>query len=161
MNPDLIRLHPFGMSVATDGTRPLLLMKDDSGRYTLPVPLNPLEAGVTLTQSNPSQAPATPHRVTEALLRSLDMKISRCVFREVKSHYQTVELDLENHPRGQKTIRARADEAMSLCLHLEVPIYASAELIQKSRASVADVVDQAQKLARSLRALERNHPYLM
>ncbi|HWU44100.1 MAG TPA: hypothetical protein VN132_11700, partial [Bdellovibrio sp.] len=45
---DLIRLFPYGLSMATETSRPLLLMKDEAHQYTLPVAVSPIEAGVAL-----------------------------------------------------------------------------------------------------------------
>lgn len=157
----LLELKPFGMSVDADGGRPLLLMKDQSGELTLPVPLTPLEAGVALTQSNKTVAPTTPHRVTELLLTKLGAKISRCVFQEIKLNHQYVALDLENFPSEAKALVVRADECMSLCLHLEVPVFASRDFILKSRTYVADLNGQYQNLLKNPKVLQRTHHYIM
>ena len=141
--------------------RPLLLMKDESGEFTLPVPLNPMEAGVTLGQSNKSMAPVTPHKVSELLLASLSMKIDRCVFQGIKKGHLMVQLELKNHPYLENKMVVRADEAMSLCLHLNVPIFASRDVIAKSRNYVADLQGQAQGLILNPKILQRTHPYIM
>lgn len=129
---DLVRLKAFGVSLVPNPNRPLLILKDETGTHTLPVPLNPLEAGVTLTQFNKSGIPVTPHRVAELLMESLDLSIEKCVFVEIRGHYQMVRLFIKNHPH-LKSLKMRAEEAMSLCLHLEVPVYATREIILASR----------------------------
>jgi hypothetical protein len=139
----LLKLSPFGMTLTGDGQRPLLLMKDESGELTLPVPLNPVEAGVTLSQSNKAIPPMSPHKATELLLTSLNMKISRCIFLESVRGHLMVELDLENHPLRQKKLTLRAEEAMSLVLQLGVPIFATRDTILKSRNYVAEMQGQA------------------
>ena len=156
-----IRLEPFGMTLTGDGMRPLLLLKDQSGELTLPVPLSPLEAGVTLGQSSTAPLPSTTHQVTQLLLESMSVKITRCVFKELRSQNQIVELELTGHPNGTSKMRVRADAAMSLCLHLNVPLFASKEFIQKSRSTVVEMQGQAKALALNPKVLVRNHPYLM
>lgn len=128
---DLVRLYPFGVSLLPDPQRPLLLLKDKSGEKTLPVAINPLEAGVTLTQFNRSMS-TSPHRVTELLLQSLDIKIEKCVFVEIRGQFQFVRLYLKGHP-VTKSLKCRAEEAMSLCLQLNVEIYATPEFMLASR----------------------------
>lgn len=130
---DLIKLKPFGISLVPDPQRPLLLLKDEKGEHTLPVALNPLEAGVTLSQFNRQTHMNTPHKIFEIILNSLDIKIEKCVFVEIKGHYQFVRLFLKNHPH-LKSIKVRADEAMSLCLHLNVEIFATPEFMNTSRS---------------------------
>jgi uncharacterized protein len=155
---DLIKLSVYAMALNQDPSRPVLLLKDASGDHTLPVGLNPLEAGMALQQSN-TQSPATPHRATELILQSLDLKIVKCVFVEIRGSYQYVHLHFKNHP-GVKSLKVRADEAMSLCLHLNVPIYASKKMIQKSKelSSLEPIPADAQNPDP---LLTRTHQYLL
>lgn len=157
---ELIRLKAYGLSVSTDFARPFLLLKDSDHQYTLPVAVNPLEAGVALSQANKSVAPTTPHHFTQVLLDSLHMQIEKCVFVEIKGHYQFVRLYLQNHPT-QNSIKMRADEAMSLCLHLEIPIYASKEYIAKSRVMNAEMDGVSADIKAHPGIIQKNHPYIM
>lgn len=135
---DLIELKPYGMSLNNDTTRPFLLLKDISGRYTLPVGINQIEAGVTLTQSSNGLALGTPHIFSEKLLKSLDITIEKCIFVEITGHHQFVRIYMNGHPRYQ-SIKLKAEDAMSLCLHLKVPFFATASFIQRSKVMTAEV----------------------
>lgn len=157
---DLIRLKVYGLSVNNDFARPFLLLKDEAHEYTLPVAVNPLEAGVALSQANKAVAPTTPHRFTEALMESMHMQVEKCIFVEIKGHYQYVRIYLKNHPT-QKSLKLRADEVMSLCLHLDIPIYASKEYIDKSRVMSADLAEASADLKAHPGLLQKNHPYIM
>jgi bifunctional DNase/RNase len=158
---ELIRLKAYGLSVSADFARPFLLLKDEDHKYTLPVAVNPLEAGVAMSQANKSVAPTTPHRFTQALLESLDMEIEKCIFVEIKGHYQFVRLFLTNHPSKKETLKLRADEAMSLCLHLDIPIYASKEYIAKSRVMNAEMDGVSAEIKAHPSILQKNHTYVM
>jgi hypothetical protein len=157
---DLIRLKAYGLSMSDDFARPFLLLKDEKHDYTLPVAVNPLEAGVALSQANKSVAPTTPHKFTELLLESLQIQIEKCVFVEIKGHFQYVELTLKNHP-SKKSLKVRADEAMSLCLHLDIPMYASKEYVARSRVMNAEMDGVSQDLKAHPSLLQKNHPYIM
>jgi uncharacterized protein len=156
----LIRLKPYGLSIASELGRPFLLFKDDSGNLTLPVAVSPMEAGVSLSQSNKTQTPASPHRFTEALLLSLNIKITKCVFVEIRGHYQFVRVYVENHPH-EKSFKLRADEVMSLMLFLNVPIFANADYIGKSKIMSAELEGVEKGLKVNPSILERLHPYIM
>lgn len=156
----LIRLKAYGLSVSDDFARPFLLLKDEKHDFTLPVAINPLEAGVALSQANKSVAPTTPHKFTELLLESLSIQIEKCVFVEIKGHFQYVQLYLKNHP-GVKSLKVRADEAMSLCLHLDIPMYASKEYVARSRVMNAEIDGMKQDLKAHPSLLQKNHPYIM
>jgi len=157
---DLIRLRPYGLSVSTDFARPFLLLKDEDHKYTLPVAVNPLEAGVALSQANKSVAPTTPHRFTEALLETLNIQIEKCVFVELKGHFQFVRLFMKNHP-SESSLKIRADEVMSLCLYLDIPIYATKEYIAKSRVMNAEMEGVSADIKAHPSIIQKNHPYIM
>jgi len=157
---DLLKLVPFGIQLSADGMRPVLILKDEKGEHTMPVPLNPLEAGIALTQSNKAIAPTTAHRVTELLLEALNIKIEQCVFAELKGSYQYVRLVVSGHPE-LKFLKVRADEAMSLCLHLNVPMYATASFMARSRVLTAEMTGVMKGVMANPEVLAKTHKYVM
>lgn len=157
---DLVELFPYGLSLSNDATRPFMILKDKSGDMTLPVPINQLEAGVTLTQSAQSAVPPTTHVFSERLLDSLDIKLERCVFVEIKGVHQYVRVYMKNHPQYQ-SLKFKADEVMSLCIHLKVPIYATKSFINRSKLMSAEIVQMAQGIQQNPLNLIKPHTYLM
>lgn len=147
---DLIQLFPFSMNV--DITRPFLILKDKNHEHTLPVALNPLEAGVTLSQANKSIAPITTHRFSQLLLEKLSMKVEQAVFVEIKGVHQYLRMYTSGNA-GVTSIKLRADEAMSLCLYLDVPLFATKSFIAKSKVMSAEIESMD-------RDFTRNHPYM-
>ncbi|WP_413587559.1 bifunctional nuclease family protein [Bdellovibrio sp. HCB274] len=135
---DLVQLFPYGLSVTGDISRPFLLLKDESHAHTLPVAVSPIEAGVALSQTNKSIAESTPHKFTELLMQSLGIEVRQAVFVEIKGANQYVRLYLTGHPKTN-SIKVRADEAMSLCLHLGTPIFATRNYIGRSKVMNAAV----------------------
>ncbi len=157
---DLVELFPYGLSLSNDASRPFMLLKDKSGDLTLPVPINQLEAGVTLTQSAHAVEPVTTHRFSERLLDSLDIKLERCVFVEIKGIHQYARIYMKGHSQYQ-SLKFRADEIMSLCIHLKVPIYATVNYINRSKHMSAEIVNLAQVVAQHPLAIAKTHTYLM
>lgn len=157
---DLILLNPYGLSLSNDASRPFLILKDVSGDYVLPVPINQLEAGVTLTQSSTSAIPITMHKFSESLLNSLDITLERAVFVEIKGVHQFVRVYMNKHPQYQ-SMKFRADEVMSLCIHLKIPIFATKAYINKSKVMSAEIVGTAKELQENPSLLNRHHSYLM
>ncbi len=143
---DLILLDVFGLTLNSDHQHPLLILKDQSQRYTLSVLINPLEAGVTLTQSNKSIAPTTPHRFAHELLGSLGIEIQQCVFVQIKGSHQFVRVYFKGHPKVN-SLKLRADEVMSLVLHLNVPIFASQKFIEKSKVLSAQIAGLVENMS--------------
>lgn len=156
---ELIKIVPYGLSVGPEMIRPILIMKAEKSDLTMPVPLNPLEAGVTLSQSNKTIAPITPHKATQELLRALGIKIEKAIFVEIKGQYQYLKLYISGHPLV-KELKVRADEAMSLCLHCEVPIYTTKELAIKSRVLNAELESMKKDVRISPQIMQKNHMYI-
>ncbi len=157
---DLIEFFPFGLSLANDSTRPFMILKDKQQEVSLPVAINQIEAGVTLTQSSHSTIPVSLHRFSESLLQSLNIKLERCIFVEIKGVHQYVRLYMAGHPQYH-SMKFRADEVMSLCFHLKVPIFATKSFINRSKVMSAEIVDLAEGMQNNPLLLTKNHNYLM
>lgn len=158
---DLVELFPYGLSLTNDASRPFMILKDKFNELTLPVPINQLEAGVTLTQSAHALEPVTTHRFTERLLESLDIKLERCVFVEIKGIHQYARIYMKGHSQYQ-SLKFRADEIMSLCIHLKVPIFATLNFINRSKLMSAEIVSLAQNAsAQNPSGIVKTHAYLM
>lgn len=142
---DLVQLFPYGLSVTTDVARPFLLLKDEAHQYTLPVAVSPIDAGVALSQSNKSILHSSPHKFTAMLMESMGIEIKQAVFVEIKGSHQYLRLYISGHAKTN-SMKLRADEAMSLCLYLGVPLFATKNFIGRSRVMSAEVESGAQKL---------------
>lgn len=157
---DLVELFPFGLSLSNDSTRPFMILKDKSKEMTLPVPINQIEAGLTLSQSNQDNAPVQIHKFSESLLLSLDIKLERCIFVEIKGVHQYVRLYMLGHPQYH-SMKFRADEVMSLCLYLKVPLFATTSFINRSKLMSAEIIGLAQNAQNNPMVLVKHHHYLM
>lgn len=155
---DLVRLFPYGLSVTTDVSRPLLLLKDEAHQYTLPVAVSPIDAGVALSQSNKTILQSSPHKFTALLMSSMGIEIKQAVFVEIKGSHQYLRLYLSGHPQ-MSSMKLRADEAMSLCLYLDVPLYATKNFIGRSRIMSAELESGAQNL-QNVGLLDKGTGYL-
>lgn len=149
---ELIQVNAYCLSVHSEMGQPVLILKAVNRDLTLPIPINPLEAGVTLAQSNKSVAPVSPHKVTSALLKALGMHIEKCVFVEIKNSNQYVKLFVSGHPKV-RALKFKAEEVLSLCLYLEVPLYTTQEFIDCSRVMVAEIDEKRREFI--------NHPDMM
>lgn len=157
---DLVELFPYGLSLSNDASRPFMILKDKTAEMVLPVPINPLEAGVTLTQSAHAAAPVSTHQFSVKLLESLNIKIERCVFVEIKGVHQYVRVYMDGHSQYQ-SMKFRADEVMSLCIQLKVPLLATKNFINRSKVMSAEIVGLAQGAANNPLVLAKSHQYLM
>lgn len=165
-HPDeLIELEAYGVNLWGDGLRPVLLLRakdksdPETAQITLPVPLNALEAGVTLSQANKNTRPVTIHKASQQIFQSAGIEVLACTFSEIRGQKQFVRLDFRGHP-SQSSMVIAAEDAMSLCLYLEVPLYASRDYIQRSKTLLSDLEGSAKDLKLNRELLKRNHAYI-
>jgi hypothetical protein len=127
--------------------------------HSLAVNLSPIETGVLIQQSAPGSLAST-HRVTELLLESLKIRIEKCVFVALKDNHQYLRLYLDGHP-SHGSIKVKAEEAMSLCLHLDVPIFATKKFMHKSRVMSVEMEGLSQGLMMNPAVMTKTHEYLI
>ena len=157
---DLHQMEPLAVSVAGEQGRPILLLRSVVNQQILPVGISPLEAGVTLGQSPGSRLQTSPHHLLQFVLTSFGAQIEKAVFCEIKGPHQYLELFFKNHPT-LTTKKFRADEVMSSCLFLHVPILAPAEFMEQSRVLTADLETLQQGLLRKSDMVKPNHFFMM
>lgn len=157
---ELVELKPFGIHVAADGMKPLLLLKGVSEEITVPVSMQSVDAAVAIAQSNPSINQGNPHRFAIELMKTLGLKARRLVLFQVRNGLQMAKIEVEGAP-ALKFLEVRADECMSFCLRLEIPIFGTREFIFESKTLVQNLQAQAQLSQPDIRLLQKNQGYLM
>jgi bifunctional DNase/RNase len=133
-----IELEPFGLTAGADQSRPVMLFREKGGEAVLPVWLSPLDAGIALTQHNVHTYAMSPHDVTLQALNILGVKAETCDFIEVKGHQQYAKLTFSGS-RKLKTLRARADHAVSFCLQAKVKFYCTRGYLERCRDVNAEI----------------------
>lgn len=156
---DLIEMKIYGISLGPDQSRPVVVFRDISEKIHLPVPVAPVQAGVILAHTSPSVTPSSVHHITELILNSLNINISKCVFVEVSGHHQYVRLYFENHP-NYGSIKVRADEAIGLCLHFKVSMFATKDFINKSRVMMSQIDESMKVSPQNLMLMDRRQGFL-
>lgn len=152
-----IEMFPYGLVVSPEQTRPVMIFKDKQQARVLPVWLSPVDAGVAVSQSGGQQTDASPHRLTTTVLQNLGIKLERCFFKEIKGHYQIVELHFSGDERVSK-IEARADEAISFCLNQNTQFFATIEFMDRCRVLEGELLSALMNVSK--KDVGNRHPYL-
>jgi len=158
---DLIHLLPYGISVAADLKNTFFFLKDKPQHLTLPVMVNPVEASLILAQLNlaPDMQLAQPHRAMAIMLQTLGVELKQCVFVQTKGNRQLVRLYFTGS-RSASSIKLYADQAMSLCIALRVPIFATLNFINKAKVVQVEGDDLTKNLIENQKMLLKNTTYL-
>lgn len=145
MNKDLrsksewIEVFPFGVTMGPGQIRPVMIFKDKTETRVLPVWLSPMDAGIAVTQSA-TRLEGSPHDLSWQILSMLGVELERCLFRELRGHHQYVELQFKGS-RKLKSLKARADDAISFCLHAGCQFFATIDYMERSRVLETRITD--------------------
>lgn len=158
---DLIRLFPFGVSVASDLRDTFLFLKDKTQNLTLPVLVNPIEASLILAQLNVAAdlQMVQPHSVLSNMLKTLSVGLLQCVFVQTKGNKQLVRLYFSGHPAAN-SIKVFAEQAMSVCISSGVPIFATANFINQSKVVQVPIQGLTKNMIEKQKLLLKNSTYL-
>lgn len=156
-----IEVFPFGVTLAADEVRPIMLFRDLSKKLTLPVWLSPLDAGISLSQEFQNSVPVTPHRLTQKILSHLGVGLECCLFVEIAGQTQMVELKFQGQPEKLQSLRHRADECISFCLFAKAKFFAPRWFIQRSRDLGAEIENMQKGLKIEPGIGQNQHPYMM
>lgn len=152
----LIELKPIGINVTGATSKPLLLLKDTTGELSMPLPISALDAGVLMQQTGKGTTLSSPHHITEQILNFAGLKFERCVFTEFKNNCLYCRLELQE----EKALETKAEHAVSLCLYLNIPMFATRDLIWKARNQAAETQEHSDLMIFQTAAI-RPHHYLM
>ena len=155
---ELIELFVFGLTLGTEGKRPLLIFKDASGNVVLPVWVNPVDA--TFAMNNHAHQAYAAHSIVFRVMESFGVKLERCVFESVKGHQQYVRLHFTGNEK-LTSLEARADDAMSVCLASGARFYAPSSFVTRSREIDAELLGIEAGIQQQPEIAFRNHKYVM
>ncbi len=158
---DLIALFPFGVSLAPDLSDTFFFLKNKDQNLTLPVLVNPIEASLILAQLNVAAElqMVQPHSVLNNMLKTLGVGLLQCVFVQTKGNRQLVRLYFNGHPAAN-SIKVYADQAMSICIAMRVPIFATLNFINQSKVVQVQAEGLTKNMIEKQKMLLKNSTYL-
>lgn len=178
-----IELFPHGISVGSSLGRPVLILKDHSALDVLPVWMNSLDAGVVLADLANGSSGASPHVLTRRILDAVNLSVDSCTFVELIGHHQYVLLKLKPTKTdsvsvpgpstasgwNEKTLRIRAEDAMSFCLQSRARFFSTRAYMARCRDLDADLSRLEKGLAAGVlpgfqgerEFSSKKHPYVM
>ena len=167
----LFELKPMGISITGADSKPLLLLRDDSGEMSMPLPITQLEAQILMNLTGKGITLANPYAATEHLLKWAGLKVNRCEFYLESSSSPLMarlcfaapsEEGVSLLPLNSEPVcLLKAEMVVALCLQLNVPMYASRDVIWSARKHSVDLQESQDPLSIFQGAAFRPHHYLM
>jgi len=156
----LVEIAPYGLSPGLENERPVLIFKAVKSEVTVAVPLSPLDAGISVAQTHQVGTTSSPHQLGLKLLKELGYEVDFCLLKKVKGHHVFVEVFLDKQEESL-CIEARADEAISFCLHTGTKFFVSQKLIKQLKILEAEQSKSMKPPVKSFGLDKKKHPYLM
>ncbi len=153
----LVEVFPYGITVGAEGSRPVLIFKDEEKRESLPVWVHPVDAGLVALNTEGSALPFSSHHVTSKLFDFMKLKMTSCIFVELVGHHQYVDLLFSGAKKVK--LRMRADSVMSLCLYLKARFFCTKKFIGACREVSVEMEGVEKGLKIDAGILEKDHPY--
>jgi len=159
--PKWIEIHPYGVTMGADESRPVMIFKDDEGEHILPIWITPQEAHLCMSQVSGHTSSDSPHNMTFRYFEESHIEVEECRFVSIKGHNQYVDLHFRSL-EGRKVLQGLARDMMSFCLHSDAKFYATADhMTQSRRATIDREISEATSMDTSLRVrIEGDERYL-
>lgn len=148
-----IEMFPFGVAIGASQSRPVMIFKDKSEKRVLPVWLSPIDAGIAVSQNGVVES-SSPHELSAKILETLGVKLEKCLFREIRGHWQYVELHFSGS-RKLKMMEAKAEDVISFCMRAGCKFFATIDYMEKSR-----VLESKHVMGNQMTMEKNPHPYL-
>ncbi len=154
------QFFPFGISLGSPETRPVLLLKDEKQSQTLAVWLTPIETTMAVAGLNVTNAGVEPHTLLHRILTEIKWENPEVYLNEVQGHHQYMELRF-NTLTGPRSLKLRADENMSACVAIRCKFFGSPEFVKRSRDLHGDMTLLEAGIRAHPKIKDKTHNYLM
>lgn len=152
----MIELNLVGVRVELPTNQPIVLLKEREGERYLPIWVGAMEATAIAfaLQGIPTQRPMT-HDLMKNVLEEVGVHIERIVITELKdgTFYAMINL-AQNGSRFE--VSSRPSDAIALAVRVNVPIFASEEVLTEASIVIRD--DEEQEVEKFREFLEQVNP---
>lgn len=132
----LVKMNITSLAVDPFANSPVVILKDDEEKNTLPIWIGPLEAGAiaTMLEGIELSRPMT-HDLMRNMLDKLGAMVEKIVITDLvdNTYYARIYMNIDGKIVD---IDARPSDSMALALRTKTPILVDEEVIQKSQSVV-------------------------
>ncbi len=139
-----IELFPYNLALGLNELRPIMIFKDKSESFVLPVNVGMMDANL-LAEGCFQPTLNTPHVIALEVFKKLDITLKKCLFKDVVGHRQIVDLYFEGLDT-LKTLEFKAEMVMSFCLQSNVKFYSNIATIKKSQLMTSELENKTQSM---------------
>ena len=141
-----IEMYVGGLVLDPNTQAPVVILKDEHGKYALPIWIGIAEAtSIASAIKQVNMARPLTHDLMHDIFEQIDLKVQRVVITELKEQTYYAELAIS---RGDRVmiIDARPSDAIAIALRESAPIYVAKSVIEQTKTTFA--IEQAEPMAR-------------
>lgn len=143
---DMIELTLIGVRVELPANQPIVLLKERKGERFLPIWIGAFEAtAIAFALQGIETARPMTHDLMKNILDDLSVSMKKVVISDLKEGTFYADVTFEQGRRAYE-ISARPSDAIALAVRMEVPIFASEQVL--SEASVFIQTDDEEEIER-------------
>lgn len=151
-------IFPYGLTIGTEGTRPLMLFESEGGRVRVPIWLSSVDAHLTASYMD-YRSGQVPHGVLADVLSHWQARVECCVFDSVEGHRQSGELVFKGWEL--QSLRRPAADLVTVGLSQKARFFVTPEFVVQSREIQVDMSRLEAEIAAFPQEARSNHPYLI
>ncbi|MDB2426137.1 hypothetical protein N9W41_01180 [bacterium] len=136
LQDEWVEIFPYGVTIGADEQRPVLIFKDETQRYILPVWISYQDAQFCAGMSH--RKINSPADISIKVLKGADIHLEKCLFTDLKGQHQVVELIFAGESKIKNMI-LQADDVMSFCLTAQAQFFCTKEHMKRSQKIDAEI----------------------
>ncbi len=134
----MIELQLVGVRVELPTNQPIVLLKEREGERYLPIWIGPVEAtAIALGMQGVENPRPLTHDLMRDLLQSLGITVDRIVITELREGTFYAEIQMSQNGTSI-AVSSRPSDALALGVRMELPIFASEDVLEEASISVKD-----------------------
>lgn len=126
------QIYPHGLTIGPSEIKPAMIFKNAKETSVLPVWLDPLDAGILISESQRDMRSSHPHLPTLKLLETLDIQITSVYFDNISGSTQYATVTVVQNEKESK-IKVRASEIMSLAAVSGCAFFTNNKVVNQTR----------------------------
>ncbi len=141
-----IKMVVAGLTVDPTSNSPIVVLKDDEGKYTLPIWIGILEASSIATQleSMELSRPMT-HDLFISVLENIGARIAKIVISEIRDNTYFARIHFIDREGNEFDIDARPSDSIAMALRVQADIFVEEVVLERTEALDKRALQNAEK----------------
>ncbi|MDP8225510.1 MAG: bifunctional nuclease family protein [Candidatus Lernaella stagnicola] len=141
-----IKMSVVGLTVDPSSNSPIVVLRDEEGRFTLPIWIGILEASSIATQLEKIELsrPMT-HDLFVSVLENAGMRLSRVLVNDLRENTYFARIFFQDDEGNEFDVDARPSDSIAMALRVEAEIFVEEGVLERAEALDKKALEHAEK----------------